>query len=141
LLHPLDHLAQVVGFKWVYDDTVEFSLKAPVSVPDGTLVERTQGTPQGSIVSPTLANQFLHYAFERWMTQHYPDIPFERYADDAICHCVSAEQARALKDALAQWLARCRLELHGPLGTFLRHSLVPGHVVSSAEPWTSAVRG
>jgi RNA-directed DNA polymerase len=75
-------------------------------------VSRTQGTPQGSVVSPTLANLFLHYTFDRWMTEHYPDIPFERYADDAICHCVSEEQACALKDALVQRLAQCRLELH-----------------------------
>jgi RNA-directed DNA polymerase len=76
------------------------------------MARNAQGTPQGSIVSPTLANLFLHYAFDRWMTEHYPDIPFERYADDAICHCVSEEQACALKDALTQRLAQCRLELH-----------------------------
>jgi RNA-directed DNA polymerase len=97
--------------KWVLL-YIERWLKAPVSMPDGTLVERTQGTPQGSIVSPTLANLFLHYTFDRWMTEHYPGIPFERYADDAICHCESEVQARALRDALEQRLAQCRLELH-----------------------------
>ena len=91
---------------------IERWLRAPVCMPDGTLVERTQGTPQGAVISPLLANLFLHYAFDRWMTEQYPGIPFERYADDIICHCVSESQARALKDALEQRLAQCRLELH-----------------------------
>lgn len=91
---------------------IERWLKAPVCMPDGILVERTQGTPQGAVVSPLLANLFLHYAFDRWMTEHHSGIPFERYADDIICHCASETQARALKDALEQRLAQCRLELH-----------------------------
>jgi RNA-directed DNA polymerase len=57
-------------------------LRAPVSMPDGTLVSQEKGTPQGAVVSPVLANLFLHYAFDRWMKEHYPEIPFERYADD-----------------------------------------------------------
>jgi group II intron reverse transcriptase/maturase len=97
--------------KWVLL-YIERWLKAPVSMPDGTLVERKQGTPQGGVISPLLANLFLHYVFDCWMARHYPDIPFERYADDIICHCVSEEQARALKDALAQRFAQCRLALH-----------------------------
>jgi retron-type reverse transcriptase len=66
---------------------IERWLKAPVSMPDGTLVSREKGTPQGAVVSPILANLFLHYAFDRWMKENNLDIPFERYADDAICHC------------------------------------------------------
>ena len=81
-------------------------------MPDGTLAERTQGTPQGAVISPLLANLFLHAAFDRWMAVRHPDIPFERYADDIICHCKSEEQARALKDALAQRFAQWHLELH-----------------------------
>ena len=97
--------------KWVLL-YIERWLKVPVSMPDGTLVERNQGTPQGAVISPLLANLFLHYVFDCWMTRHYPDIPFERYADDIICHCVSEEQARVLKEALAQRFAQCRLALH-----------------------------
>src|SRR5947207_14150526 len=67
--------------------------EAPVSMPEGTLVERTRGTPQGAVVSPLLANLFLHYVFDLWMRREYPDILFERYADDAICHCRSEAQA------------------------------------------------
>jgi group II intron reverse transcriptase/maturase len=87
-------------------------LRAPVSMPDGTLVSRGKGTPQGAVVSPVLANLFLHYAFDRWMKEHYPEIPFERYADDAICHCCSEAQVRSLRAALGARFAVCKLELH-----------------------------
>jgi hypothetical protein len=59
-------------------------LRAPVQRPDGTLEQRTRGTPQGGVVSPLLANLFLHYAFDHWMQRSFPSVPFERYADDAI---------------------------------------------------------
>jgi len=91
---------------------IERWLKAPVCMPDGTLAERKQGTPQGGVISPLLANLCLHYAFDRWMTEHHPDVPFERYADDIICHCVSEAQACALKGALEQRFMQCHLELH-----------------------------
>jgi retron-type reverse transcriptase len=81
-------------------------------MPDGTLVGREKGTPQGRVVSPILANLFLHYAFDRWMKENNPDIPFERYADDVICHCRSEAQARSLRQALEARLAMCKLELH-----------------------------
>jgi group II intron reverse transcriptase/maturase len=87
-------------------------LRAPVSMPDGVLVERERGTPQGAVVSPVLANLFLHYAFDCWMEREYPNIPFERYADDAICHCASEAQALELRQALEQRFADCRLRLH-----------------------------
>ena len=60
----------------------------------------------------SLANLFLHYAFDLWMARTYPHIPFERYADDIICHCKSAEEARALWSALADRFAACKLVLH-----------------------------
>jgi RNA-directed DNA polymerase len=81
-------------------------------MPDGTLVDRESGTPQGAVVSPVLANLFLHYAFDEWMRREYPTIPFERYADDAICHCASEQQARDLHQALEKRFAECRLRLH-----------------------------
>ena len=67
--------------KWVLL-YIERWLQAPVCMPEGTLVSREKGTPQGAVVSPLLANLFLHYAFDRWMSEHHPSIPFERYADD-----------------------------------------------------------
>ena len=64
-------------------------LRAPVQMPDGTLEPRTKGTPQGGVISPLLANLFLHYAFDVWMRRTFPGCPFERYADDAVVHCRS----------------------------------------------------
>jgi RNA-directed DNA polymerase len=91
---------------------VERWLKASVKMEDGSIVTRTAGTPQGGVISPLLANLFLHYAFDMWMVREFPHIPFERYADDAICHCRSAEEARALWSALGDRLAACKLVLH-----------------------------
>ena len=91
---------------------IERWLKAPVQMEDGSVVPRTAGTPQGGVISPILANLFLHYAFDMWMARTYPHIPFERYADDAICHCKSAEEAQALWSALADRFAACKLVLH-----------------------------
>ena len=79
---------------------IERWLKAPVQMEDGSIVPRTAGTPQGGVISPLLANLFLHYVFDMWMTREFPHIPFERYADDAICHCQSAEEAQVLWSAL-----------------------------------------
>ena len=91
---------------------VERWLKAPAQMQDGTLVERNKGTPQGGVISPLLANLFLHYAFDKWMERELPTIPFERYADDVICHCVSEKQAKFVRDIVKRRLAECRLELH-----------------------------
>ena len=91
---------------------VERWLKAPVQMEDGSIVPRTAGTPQGGVISPLLANLFLHYAFDMWMAREFPHILFERYADDAICHCKSAEEARDLWRALADRFAACKLVLH-----------------------------
>ena len=79
---------------------------------DGTLVAREKGTPQGSPISPLLANLFMHYAFDRWMDREHPGCPFERYADDVVVHCDTEEQARQLQDALAERLGFLGLELH-----------------------------
>ena len=85
---------------------IERWLKAPVQRPDGTLVEREKGTPQGGVVSPLLANLFLHYTFDVWMRRNHPDIPFERYADDAVCHCQSEDQAQQATPELEQRFGR-----------------------------------
>src|SRR5579864_2147983 len=87
-------------------------LKAPMQMPDGSLVGREKGTPQGGVISPLLANLFLHYAFDAWMARNFPGIPFERYADDVICHCRTQAQATALRTALEERFADCGLTLH-----------------------------
>jgi RNA-directed DNA polymerase len=87
-------------------------LKAPVQEEDGRLVPREKGTPQGGVISPLLANLFLHYAFDRWMAKQYPQVPFERYADDAIVHGRTEAEAQEVREAIAARLRECGLELH-----------------------------
>jgi RNA-directed DNA polymerase len=91
---------------------IERWLKAPMMMEDGTLAAREKGTPQGSPISPLLANLFMHYAFDRWMVREYPGCPFERYADDVVAHCNTEEQARMLRAAIAERLQALGLELH-----------------------------
>jgi RNA-directed DNA polymerase len=97
--------------KWVVM-YVERWLQAPTQRPDGTLVQRVKGTPQGSPISPVLANLFLHYGLDAWMVREFPAIQFERFADDAVIHCVSERQARVVRAAVARRLAEVGLELH-----------------------------
>jgi group II intron reverse transcriptase/maturase len=87
-------------------------LTAPMKMPDGTMVAREKGTPQGSPISPLLANLFMHYAFDRWMDREHPGCPFERYADDIVVHCDTERQARNLRAAIAERLGPLGLELH-----------------------------
>src|SRR5205823_3459450 len=87
-------------------------LSAPLALPDGTLQERDRGTPQGSAVSPVLANLFLHYAFDAWMAREFPGIGFERYVDDAVVHCASESRARAVLAAIGERMREVGLELH-----------------------------
>lgn len=91
---------------------IERWLKAPMQREDGVIEPRGAGTPQGGVVSPILANLFLHYAFDMWMTRTHPAIPFERYADDAICHCRTQREAEALRAALEERFTACGLVLH-----------------------------
>jgi group II intron reverse transcriptase/maturase len=91
---------------------IERWLKAPVQFEDGTLVRSDKGTPQGGVISPLLANLFLHYAFDRWLSETFPDNSFERYADDAIVHCRNEEEAKVIKQALSERMEQCKLELH-----------------------------
>jgi RNA-directed DNA polymerase len=87
-------------------------LAAPLQQPDGTLRQRDRGTPQGSVVSPVLANLFLHYAFDLWLSRNFPDVQFERYADDAVVHCDSERRAREVLKAIEDRMAEVGLQLH-----------------------------
>ena len=91
---------------------IERWLKAPFQWIDGRTEPRTAGTPQGGVISPVLANLFMHYTFDRWMQTNYSYCPFERYADDTVVHCESEAQARFILDKIQERMQQCRLELH-----------------------------
>ena len=97
--------------RWVLLYTQRW-LTAPMQREDGSLDNRHKGTPQGGPLSPLLANLFLHYAFDRWMSTHHSDVPFCRYADDGVLHCRTQSHARYLQNQVAQRLGECGLELH-----------------------------
>ena len=91
---------------------IERWLKAPALGEDGTLKERHKGTPQGGVISPLLANIFLHLVFDRWMTKKHPDAVFERYADDVVVHCRTEEKAHALLRSIEKRLGQGKLMIH-----------------------------
>lgn len=91
---------------------IERWLKAPMELEDGTRVERTRGTPQGGVVSPMLANLFMHYTFDLWMARTFPELPWCRYADDGLVHCRVEHEAERVKAALQARLTECHLEMH-----------------------------
>lgn len=90
---------------------VERWLKAPMSY-NGETIVRNKGTPQGGVISPLLANLFLHYAFDFWMARKFPDLPFCRYADDGLIHCKSQKQAELMYQKLSERFKECGLEMH-----------------------------
>ncbi len=117
LFDNIDHdlLMRAVGkhtnCRWVLL-YIERWLKAPFVTGEGETVKRTKGTPQGGVVSPVLANLFLHYVFDTWMERNYSGNPWARYADDGLVHCRSQEEAEALLERLRKRFAECKLEIH-----------------------------
>jgi RNA-directed DNA polymerase len=97
--------------KWMFL-YIERWLKAPFQGEEGIWVERTKGTPQGGVISPLLANLFLHYVFDKWMERNYPQVPFCRYADDGVVHCRAEAEAGLMKEVLESRFKECNLELH-----------------------------
>ena len=91
---------------------IERWLKAPVQNPNGEEIPNERGTPQGGVISPLLANLYLHYAFDKWLTREYPQLCFERYADDIVIHCRSREESEEVRVKLGERLASCGLALH-----------------------------
>ncbi|MNC32836.1 reverse transcriptase [compost metagenome] len=87
-------------------------LKAPFQRKDGSREERTAGTPQGGVISPVLANLFLHYTFDKWMEINHCHNPWARYADDAVIHCRTKEEAQVLLAELTSRFHECKLSLH-----------------------------
>ena len=107
----LNAVAHHTNLRWILL-YVERWLKAPLQLEDGTLHARDRGSPQGSAISPVLANLFLHYALDAWLVREFPAVPFERYADDAILHCKTQQQAQVVLDAIVERLAQVGLELN-----------------------------
>lgn len=97
--------------KWVIL-YIERFLTAPIQMPDGTIKTRTSGTPQGGVISPVLANLFMHYAFDKWMMVKFPKNPWERYADDGVIHSFSEKQAEYIMDMVKKRMYDCGLEIH-----------------------------
>ena len=92
---------------------VERWLKAPVQQTDGTMkVNKGKGTPQGGVISPVLANIFLHIVFDKWMEKHYPETDFKRYADDIIVHCKNIKAALRMLEAIKKRFSECKLALN-----------------------------
>jgi len=91
---------------------IERWLKASAQSKDGDTIKRDKGTPQGGVISPLLANIFLHHSFDKWMQEEFSSLPFERYADDIIVHCYTEKQAQYVKERIRQRLERCGLALH-----------------------------
>lgn len=108
MLKAVDHLNPP---RWA-KICIERWLKADVILPDGSRQAGNKGTPQGGVISPLLANLFLHYAHDKWLAREYPNLPFERYADDAVIHCRSKSEAEKLLSELKQRMLDCGLELH-----------------------------
>ncbi len=91
---------------------IERWLTADMVMPNGDTIKRTRGTPQGGVISPVLANLFLHYVFDKWLEINYPDIKWCRYADDGLLHCKTLKQAEFFKDILRKRFIECGLEMH-----------------------------
>ena len=91
---------------------IERWLKTTIIHPNGMQEVSTSGTPQGGVISPLLANLFLHYAFDKWIEKEFPFVKFERYADDVVIHCKTEKVAHKVCEKLKERLIACRLELH-----------------------------
>jgi RNA-directed DNA polymerase len=117
LFDNIDHLLLMKAIRKHTDNKwvilyIERWLKAPLQLVDGSLVERSKGTPQGSVISPVLSNLFLHYVFDHWMSKKHKSTPWCRYADDGLAHCKTVHEARQLLAELMARFEECGLELH-----------------------------
>jgi RNA-directed DNA polymerase len=113
----IDHVLLLKGLRHYTDRKhilmyCERWLQAPVQLPDGTIKHpEGKGTPQGGVISPILANIFLDIVFDKWIEKNYPEVKFERYADDIVVHCQNIKQALRLMEAIKKRLKDCKLEL------------------------------
>lgn len=87
-------------------------LRAGILKNDGSLIDRISGTPQGGVISPLLANIFMHVVFDKWMELYHPDKLFVRYADDLVVHCKTEKQAKYVLSIVSKRFAECGLTVH-----------------------------
>lgn len=117
LFDNIDHerLMRLVEYhvknKWVIL-YIKRCLTAPIQMPNGQILERKSGTPQGGVISPVLSNLFMHYVFDDWMVRNFPNCPWERYADDGLIHCVSRKQAEYILERLREQMCCVGLKIH-----------------------------
>lgn len=91
---------------------IERWLVAPLQLSDGTIVARTKGVPQGSVIGPLLSNLYLHYAMDKWISLEFPQCSIVRYADDAVIVCTSQNEGQTVMKSVAKRLTACGLEMH-----------------------------
>ena len=87
-------------------------MKAKMIREDGSEQERVSGTPQGGVISPLLANIYLHFTFDKWMEREFPHVQFERYCDDIVVHCQSSKMAYYLRDRISWRFSHCKLKMN-----------------------------
>jgi RNA-directed DNA polymerase len=97
--------------KWIHL-YIERWLTAPLQKEDGELLNRDRGTPQGGVASPLLANIYMHHTFDDWMKRQFPEVKFERFADDILAHCSSQKHAEKVLEAIRTRFKECGLEIH-----------------------------
>jgi len=104
-------VAHVMEEKWV-QLYIRRWLNMPIQRKDGTTEERQgKGTPQGGVISPLLANLYLHYALDLWLSRNYPQVSFVRYADDVVIHCGSKVEAEKVLGTVRKRLGEVKLKL------------------------------
>lgn len=108
LMQALTHYSKD---KWVLM-YAERWLKAGTMQEARNFMPTLSGTPQGGVISPLLANLFLHVVFDKWMEKHHPEKPFERYADDIVVHCKTEKQSLFMLNQIRERFRVCKLELH-----------------------------
>lgn len=114
----IDHQVMLKAVEHVMDEKwvkmyVNRWLEMPVQLAGGKLLAKAgKGTPQGGVISPILANLYLHFTLDKWLSKHYPDVRFVRYADDVVIHCNTKEQAEYLLEAIRERLGQVKLQVN-----------------------------
>ena len=108
----LQAVEAMIEDKWV-KMYVKRWLEMKIQMPNGEVEEhKGKGTPQGGVISPLLANLYLHFSVDQWLEQHYPSVLFVRYADDIVLHCGTEQEAQELLIALRERLAHVKLRVN-----------------------------